>query len=77
MKPKETKNIFNEKLELQRSREAYLGGLVVADDDGGVPLRSALGSVHLHPEANQDTRRRQQDTLAVLHLGPLSDRARP
>lgn len=33
-------------------RGRYLGGLVVTNDDSGVPLRSALGPINLDPEAN-------------------------
>lgn len=58
-------------------RAFYLGGLVVADDDGGVPLRGALGPINFHPEADQDARRGQQDPLSVLHLCPPPDSARP
>lgn len=58
-------------------RAFYLGGLVVADDDGGVPLRGALGPINFHPEADQDARRGQQDPLPILHLCPPPDSARP
>lgn len=30
----------------------YLGGLVVTNDDGSVPLRGALGSINFDPEAD-------------------------
>ena len=58
-------------------RSKYLSGLVVTDNDGGIPLGGALRPVHFHPEADEDAWRRQQDALAILHLSPLSDRARP
>lgn len=52
----------------------HVGRLVVAADDGGVPLSGALGAVNLHPEADQDAGRREQDLLAVLRLHPAPRR---
>lgn len=44
--------IHEGKKEEKRKRGRYLGGLVVTNDDGGVPLRSALSPINLDPEAN-------------------------
>lgn len=48
--------------------------LVVAADDGGVPLGGALGPVDFHPEAHEDRGGCQEDLLAVLGLDPAASR---
>lgn len=59
------------------SNRSYLGGLVVTDDYGCVPLCGAFRPINFDPETDQDAGRSQQDSLAVLHLGPSPNGVSP
>lgn len=56
---------------------SYLGGLVVTDDHGCVPLRGAFCPINFDSEADQNAGRSQQDPLAVLHLSPSPNSVSP